>query len=89
MTFRSLILAGSGPTDRDGTNPLGVKSAIYRMMAEGLAAQDVTTLRVDKRGMFASRLAAPDPNAVTVVDLAADTHSRATKLAWSIRSPPS
>ena len=82
-----LILAGSGPTDRDGNNPLGVRGATYRLMAEGLAAQGVTTLRVDKRGMFASGLAAVDPNAVTVVDLAADAHSWATRLKADTGAP--
>lgn len=75
-----LILAGSGPTDRDGDNPLGVKGATYRLLAEGLAAQGVTTVRVDKRGLFASGPAAVDPNAVTVVDLAADAHLWAARL---------
>lgn len=82
-----LILAGSGPTDRDGDNPLGVKGATYRLMAEGLAAQGVTTLRGDKRGMFASGLAAADPNAVTVVDLAADAHSWAAKFRADTGAP--
>lgn len=75
-----LILAGSGPTDRDGINPLGVKAPTYRQIAEGLAAKGVTTLRIDKRGLFASGLAAADPNAVTVVDLAADAHLWAARL---------
>lgn len=74
-----LILAGSGPTDRDGNNPLGVKGSTYRLMAEGLAARGLTTLRVDKRGMFASGTAAADPNAVTVIDLARDANAWAAK----------
>lgn len=82
-----LILAGSGPTDRDGNNPLGVKGATYRLLAEGLAAKGVTTLRVDKRGMFASRQAAIDPNAVTVVDLAADAHLWAARLKAETDAP--
>lgn len=82
-----LILAGSGPTDRDGNNPLGVAGATYRLLAEGLAAKGVTTLRVDKRGMFASSPAAADPNAVTVVDLAADAHLWATKLKAETGAP--
>ena len=82
-----LILAGSGPTDRDGVNPLGVKGPTYRLIAEGLAAQGVTSLRVDKRGLFASGLAAPDANAVTVVDLAADAHSWAVKLTADTGAP--
>ena len=82
-----LILAGSGPTDRDGVNPLGVKGPTYRLIAEGLAAQGVTSLRVDKRGLVASGLAAPDANAVTVVDLAADAHSWAVKLTADTGAP--
>lgn len=82
-----LILAGSGPTDRDGDNPLGVKGATYRLLAEGLAAQGVTTVRVDKRGMFASGTAAVDPNAVTVEDLARDAHDWATKIRAETGAP--
>jgi pimeloyl-ACP methyl ester carboxylesterase len=49
-----LILAGSGPTDRDGNNPMGVAAQPYRLLAEALAARGVPTLRVDKRGIAAS-----------------------------------
>lgn len=70
-----LILAGSGPTDRDGNNPLGVSGRPYRLLAEGLAERGVTAVRIDKRGLFASGPAAADPNAVTVVDLAADARA--------------
>lgn len=70
-----LIIPGSGPTDRDGNNPLGVKAATYRLLAEGLAARGVATLRIDKRGMFASAAATPDANAVTIADYASDVRS--------------
>ena len=69
----ALIIPGSGPTDRDGNNPAGVKAASYRLLAEGLAAQGVTTIRVDKRGMFGSSSAVPDANAVTIADYVSDT----------------
>src|SRR4051812_28867772 len=69
-----LIIPGSGPTDRDGNNPLGVRAAPYRLLAEGLAAKGVATVRIDKRGMFESRAAVSDGNAVTVADYAADAH---------------
>ncbi len=68
-----LIVPGSGPTDRDGNNPLGVKAATYRLLAEGLAAQGVGSVRIDKRGMFASSAAIPDANAVTIDDYVADS----------------
>ena len=35
-----LIIPGSGPTDRDGNNPMGVRAAPYRLIAEGLTARD-------------------------------------------------
>jgi hypothetical protein len=70
-----LIIPGSGPTDRDGNSPLGLKPASYRLLAEGLAAKGVPTVRIDKRGMFGSAAASADANAVTVADYAADVRS--------------
>jgi uncharacterized protein len=66
-----LIVPGSGPTDRDGNNPLGVNANTYKLLAEALAEDDIGTVRVDKRGMFGSA-AAGDPNAVTVEAYAQD-----------------
>jgi pimeloyl-ACP methyl ester carboxylesterase len=70
-----LIIPGSGPTDRDGNNPLGVRAASYRLLAEGLAARGIGSVRIDKRGMFGSRAAVADGNAVTVADYASDVHA--------------
>lgn len=70
-----LIVPGSGPTDRDGNNPMGVIAAPYRLLAEALAARGIGTVRIDKRGMFGSKADGVDPNAVTIAaygdDLAA------------------
>jgi hypothetical protein len=70
-----LIVPGSGPTDRDGNGPLGLKSQSYRLLAEGLAARGVSTVRIDKRGMFGSAAAVADANAVTIDDYASDVRS--------------
>ena len=70
-----LIVPGSGPTDRDGNNPMGVKAAPYRLLAEALAKEGIATIRIDKRGMFGSKIAIPDANAVTIADYAADVHA--------------
>jgi len=61
-----LIVPGSGPTDRDGDSPLGMKAATYRLLAVALAERGVASVRIDKRGMFASAAAVPDANAVTM-----------------------
>ncbi len=71
-----LIIPGSGPTDRDGNNPAGIKAATYRLLAEGLASRGVATLRIDKRDMFASAAATPDANAVTIADYVVDVQER-------------
>jgi len=49
----ALILAGSGPTDRNGNNPGGSNDSL-KLLAHGLAAEGVASLRVDKRGIAAS-----------------------------------
>ena len=47
-----VLIAGSGPTDRDGNNPLiPVKVDLLRLVAERLAAAGIATLRYDKRGI--------------------------------------
>ena len=70
-----LIVPGSGPTDRDGNNPLGIKANSYRLLAEALAARGISTVRIDKRGLFGSKAAIADANKVTLADYAADVAS--------------
>jgi pimeloyl-ACP methyl ester carboxylesterase len=70
-----LIIPGSGPTDRDGNSPLGIRASTYRLLAEGLANKGFATVRIDKRGMFGSAAATPDPNAVTIPDYVTDVRS--------------
>jgi pimeloyl-ACP methyl ester carboxylesterase len=53
-----LIIAGSGPTDRDG-NQRGLKNDSLKLLGKGLAAQGVAVLRYDRRGVAASAAAAP------------------------------
>lgn len=51
----ALIVAGSGPTDRNGNAPgAGVTSNMYQQIAEQLAQQGIASLRYDKRGVGAS-----------------------------------
>jgi pimeloyl-ACP methyl ester carboxylesterase len=70
-----LMIPGSGPTDRDGNSPLGLTAGSLRLLAEALAADGVSSVRIDKRGMFGSKAAIPDANKVTIGDYATDVHS--------------
>ena len=55
----ALIIAGSGPTDRNGNSP-GIPSPnnSLKYLAEGLAAQGIASVRYDKRGVAESIKAA-------------------------------
>jgi len=56
----ALIHAGSGPTDRDGNSlALPGRNNSLAMLAEGLAAAGIASVRYDKRGIAASAAAGP------------------------------
>jgi pimeloyl-ACP methyl ester carboxylesterase len=52
----ALIIAGSGPTDRDGNNPM-MKNNSLKLLAYELANNGIATLRYDKRGIAESKAA--------------------------------
>ena len=49
----TIIISGSGPTDRDGNN-ISLKSDYLKMLAEGLYENGVSSYRFDKRGVARS-----------------------------------
>src|SRR5215475_14899859 len=50
-----VLVAGSGPTDRDGNSPRApVRIDLLKLIAELLAGAGIATLRYDKRGIGAS-----------------------------------
>jgi pimeloyl-ACP methyl ester carboxylesterase len=53
-----VIIAGSGPTDRNGNSPLlpGANNSL-KLLAEGLSERGIASLRYDKRGIGASATA--------------------------------
>jgi uncharacterized protein len=67
-----LIIAGSGPTDRDGNSPLlGLQTNAYKMLATGFAQNGISTVRYDKRGIGKSKSAMTkesDVNFETYID---------------------
>jgi len=52
----ALIIAGSGPTDRDGNNPSMMNNSL-KMLASALNKNGIATLRYDKRGIGKSQKA--------------------------------
>ncbi len=44
-----LIIAGSGPTDRNGNSTQGLNADTYKQIAEALGKQGIASLRYDKR----------------------------------------
>ena len=78
----ALIIAGSGPTDRNGNNPLGSGADTYRLLAEALHEAGIASLRYDKRAIGSSRL--DDPSQLpqlTLDDYVADAAALADRLA--------
>lgn len=57
-----LIIAGSGPTDRDCNSPLGLQSNAYKMLSAGFAKNGISSLRFDKRGIGKSKSAMKSEN---------------------------
>jgi len=68
-----LIIAGSGPTDRNGNNPM-MKNNSLKMLAEALASHGIASLRYDKRGIGESK-----PAAVTESSLVFENYTEDAK----------
>lgn len=72
-----IIVAGSGPTDRNGNDPqVGLVTDLYQQIADQLAQQGIASLRYDKRGVGASTPIphVQNPNVPTPQELAAVQH---------------
>ena len=60
-----LIVAGSGPTDRNGNSAAGLSTYSYKMLGEALAESGYAVMRYDKRAIGLSPIPAEDvPNLV-------------------------
>lgn len=79
-----LIIAGSGPTDRDGNNPQGGRNDSLKQLAITLSQHNIASVRYDKRGVAASKAATPDERKLSVEGYVADV------IAWSrqLRNDP-
>lgn len=75
----ALIVAGSGPTDRDGNNPPVLHTNMYAQLAWGLARYGIASLRYDKRGVGGSAMPL-DPYQLTTDDFMEDAIAAARAL---------
>ena len=67
----ALIIAGSGPTDRNGNNPLMTNNSL-KMLAEGLAENGIASLRYDKRGVGTSKIDSLNEKNIRFKDFVSD-----------------
>lgn len=67
-----LMIAGSGPTDRNGNSKLGVDANYLEMLADHLATADIASLRYDKRGVGGSKALVTSEAALRFSDFVGD-----------------
>lgn len=67
-----LIIAGSGPTDRNGNSADGARNDSLKRLAWVLARHNIASVRYDKRGVAASLAATPDERNLTLDAYVAD-----------------
>ncbi|CAM3111509.1 hypothetical protein SAMN04490207_1728 [Pseudomonas gessardii] len=67
-----LIIAGSGPTDRNGNSADGARNDSLKRLAWVLARHNIASVRYDKRGVAASLKATPDERNLTLDAYVAD-----------------
>ncbi|MGC1328581.1 MAG: alpha/beta hydrolase, partial [Pseudomonas sp.] len=70
-----LIIAGSGPTDRNGNNPEGGNNDSLRKLAQLLARNNIASVRYDKRGVASGLPLAPDERNLSVEGYVADAQA--------------
>ena len=75
-----VIIAGSGPTDRNGNSLMGIRPNSYAQLAWGLAERGIASLRYDKRVLPATK-GSVDISRLTLEDFAADARAAAESLA--------
>lgn len=74
-----LIVAGSGPTDRNANGPL-LSTNAYALLAWGLAEHGIASVRYDKRGIGKSAGNGGDPTRLSIADYVADVMTAAEAL---------
>lgn len=67
----ALLISGSGPTDRDGNNPM-MKNNSLKFLAQELAKKGIASVRYDKRGIAASATVSTKEEDVRFEDFISD-----------------
>jgi pimeloyl-ACP methyl ester carboxylesterase len=80
----AIIIAGSGPTDRNGNSVMGIRPNSYAQLAWRLAERGIATLRYDKR-VLPGTVGTVDITRLTLDDFAADARAAAESLARDAR----
>ncbi|MBH3412060.1 alpha/beta hydrolase [Pseudomonas putida] len=83
-----LIIAGSGPPDRDGNNPASGRVDNLKRLALVLANEHIASVRYDKRGVAASQPATPDERDLSVQRYVDDVVAWSRKLKADPRFGP-
>src|SRR2546427_253332 len=83
----AVIIAGSGPTNRNGNSVMGIRPNSYAQLAWRLAERGIATLRYDKR-VFPGTKGTVDISRLTLDDFAADARAAAESLARDGRFSP-
>jgi esterase/lipase len=68
----AIIIAGSGPTDRNGNSALVEKTNEYEMLADSLGSRNIASFRYDKRGVARSIPSDFDPSKIVFDDYEKD-----------------
>lgn len=80
----AVIIAGSGPTDRNGNSLLGIRPNSYAQLAWRLAERGIASLRYDKRVLLGTK-GTVDISKLSLEDFAADARAAAASLAHDPR----
>ncbi len=79
-----VIIAGSGPTDRNGNSMMGIRPNSYAQLAWRLAERGIASLRYDKRALPGTK-GTVDIASLSLEDFAADARAAADSLARDAR----
>lgn len=74
-----LFISGSGPTDRDGNNPM-MKNNSMKGLSDSLVMDGYTTLRYDKRGIAASKNGSINESSLRFDDFVSDASAWCKKM---------